>query len=215
VRPHDRAQIMEGCYRICAGIAVVGEILVLPGEQPNVTVEHWALGPDFRAPSAESPRVSLEIQYMGRVMPLERFLARFDKGTRHRRAVCAVTRADKTSTRKPASAMPEANKPTESQETMKKNYMQPLDRTQIMEGTYELYQGETKVGKLLVTYDNPGKSTEHWLLYSEYSWPSASNTEQEMRFQYQSEAIQLTSFLSSPPTGATYIIAACEQQTLP
>lgn len=216
VRPHDRAQIMEGWYKIEVGSSVVGEILVLPGEQPNVTVEHWALGPDFRAPSAESPRVSLEIQYMGRAMPLDRFLARFDKGARHRRAVCAVARANMKSTQNSASAMSEeANKPTESQETMKKNYMQPLDRTQIMEGTYELYQGTAKVGKLLVTFDNPGKSTEHWLLYSEYSWPSASNTEQELRFQYQSEAIQLTSFLSSPPTGATYIIAACEQQTLP
>lgn len=96
-----------------------------------------------------------------------------------------------------------------------KNYMRPLDRTQIVQGVYGLYQGTSEVGALLVTDDSPGVSTEHWLLFTGYAWPSEANPDQEIRFEYKSGAISLTSFLEEVPSGATYIVANCEQQTLP
>jgi hypothetical protein len=96
-----------------------------------------------------------------------------------------------------------------------KNYMRPLDRTQIIQGKYKLYQDKNLVGALRVTDDAPGRSTEHWLLYSEYLWPSETNNTQEIVFQYQDEPGELDDFLHNAPSGATYVIARCEQQTLP
>ncbi len=96
-----------------------------------------------------------------------------------------------------------------------KNYMRPLDRTQIIQGRYKLYQDNTLVGVLRVTDDAPGRSTEHWLLYSAYLWPSETNDTQEIVFKYQDEPGDLEEFLRDAPSGATYVIAHCEQQTLP
>ncbi len=95
-----------------------------------------------------------------------------------------------------------------------KNYMRPLDRTQIIQGKYLLYQGTIEVGGLLVTDDAPGVSTEHWLLGTSYMWPSASNPTQELRFEYKGAVIPVGEFLRDVPAGTTYVIARCEQQRL-
>lgn len=95
-----------------------------------------------------------------------------------------------------------------------KNYMRPVDRTQIIQGLYRLHQGEILVGQLLVIDGDPGVSTEHWLLNAEYRWPSEANRNQEIRFEYTGAAIELEEFLTNVPVGTTYVIASCQQQTL-
>lgn len=97
----------------------------------------------------------------------------------------------------------------------KKNYLHPADATQIMVGEYSVKQNGTQVGKLFVEeISGPTHTKEHWLLYSGYRWPSMGNQAESLQFEYKGVPGRLTDFLATPPSGAIYIIADCEQQTL-
>lgn len=219
MQPRDAAQIVQGVYQIFRGHTKVGQVLVMPGDRPGVSVEHWALGPDYQAPSHRNPDVSLRFKYMGLPVPLDRFAADLPRDAVRIRATCELasvaTHRVRTSSRS-TSSTPGVVIPTPQREQMmdSKNYMRPLDRTQIIQGKYLLYQGQTEVGGLLVTDDSPGVSTEHWLLSTSYMWPSASNPSQELRFEYKGSVVPVSEFLQDVPTGTTYVIARCEQQTL-
>lgn len=219
ITPRDAAQIVQGHFNIVQNGEPVGELLVLPGDFAGSNIEYWALGPRFLSPSAEIRRIAMTFEYKSSPIPQERFVAGLDRESRLVRAACEVTsaRAIWSQQKKSASsALGEADAKSGRHDIMnEKNYMRPLDRTQIVQGVYGLYQGTSEVGALLVTDDSPGVSTEHWLLFTGYAWPSEANPEQEIRFEYKSGAISLTSFLEEVPSGATYIVANCEQQTLP
>lgn len=99
--------------------------------------------------------------------------------------------------------------------TEKKNYLRPADATQIMAGEYTIKQSGTQVGKLYVEeLSGPTHTKEHWLLFSGYRWPSLGNQTQSLDFEYKGAPGRLNDFLDAPPSGSTYIIADCQQQTL-
>jgi subtilisin family serine protease len=219
VRPADAAQIIQGRYKIYLEGQPVGAVLVVPADRPGATVEHWVLGPRFTPPSAERRSVALLFEYAGKPVALERFLAGLPAGSQYVRAACEIAPGVRLRAADKIAELPSMAEGIDttagSTGTMTKNYMRPLDRTQIIQGRYMLYQGLTEVGALYVTDDSPGVSTEHWLLYEEYAWPSESNTVQEIRFEYKTTMGSLESFLTDPPSNTTYVIASCEQQTLP
>jgi hypothetical protein len=99
---------------------------------------------------------------------------------------------------------------------MNQSFTRPKDAVQIQYGVYHLVQGTATVGKLLVTQGTaPGASTESWLLYSSYHWPSSDYPNQSITFVYDGTPISLSEFLSGAPSDATYIVASCQQQSLP
>jgi len=107
--------------------------------------------------------------------------------------------------------------PEEREITM--SHTRPADSVQIMPGTYLLRQvlteGPATVGKLLVNAGTaPGVSTEKWLLYSTYRWPSSDHTTQSIEFLYQGTPVSESEFLEDAPKTATYIIASCQQQAI-
>lgn len=102
------------------------------------------------------------------------------------------------------------------------SHTRPQDSVQIMPGTYDLRQvlypteGPVIVGKLLVDPStSPTVSTERWLLYTTYRWPSSDHPTQSIEFLYQGEPVSEEEFLEGAPKNATYIIASCQQQAVP
>lgn len=95
-----------------------------------------------------------------------------------------------------------------------RKYARPADAVQIWTGEYVLRQGESIVGKLYVEELNgPSHTKEHWVLYSGYQWPSSTYPYKEIIFDYQGAVGDLEEFLDAPPSGSTYIIATCDQQS--
>ena len=96
------------------------------------------------------------------------------------------------------------------------NFAKPADAVQVWVGEYVLRQGAEIVGKLYVEeLAGPADTKEHWLLYRNYRWPSSTYPNQEISFHYQNVTGRLSDFLASPPEGSIYVIARCEQATLP
>lgn len=91
----------------------------------------------------------------------------------------------------------------------------PQDAVQLGDGLFELYQANVVVGRVLVEHPSPTQTLEHWGLYTSYRWPSSLNPRQETRFEYRGAAISASSFKDSLPSGSTYVIADCRQETLP
>lgn len=87
---------------------------------------------------------------------------------------------------------------------------------QIGVGFYVLYQGEIRVGQVLVEAVDPDTTTEHWGLYREYCWPSALNVRQDLRFEYAGDGRDLsgTKLRESLPQGSTYVVASCRQEVI-
>jgi subtilisin family serine protease len=97
-----------------------------------------------------------------------------------------------------------------------RNYVKPADVVQIWPGIYTLEQDEVVVGRLFVEQlSGPAHTKEHWLLYSSYRWPSETYPKQNITFSYEGAPGLLQDFLRDPPAGSAYIIASCDQQTLP
>lgn len=214
-RPGDTVQIIEGHYRMFVEKELVGELLVLPGDRPGVMNEYWALGPGYRPPSAQRPDTTLEIRYLGAPITQRRFRARLPAGTRLVLARCELTDPPKKTLSATHRGRHEGVETMEGAfEMTTKNYMSPSDKTQIIEGRYNLHQDDVLVGMLLVTDDAPLHSTEHWLLYESYRWPSQANPQQGLRFTYLGVPCKVGEFLAAAPPRATYVVARCEQQTL-
>ena len=94
---------------------------------------------------------------------------------------------------------------------------------QIDIGHYELYAGETMVGKVYVEYDpehaedeDPTDFTvERWCLFSSYTAPSSDNTSVSVTFSYApgvyANADEFQTYAETV-SGCTYIVAKCQQQ---
>ncbi|MFO0593220.1 MAG: hypothetical protein U0441_37105 [Polyangiaceae bacterium] len=95
------------------------------------------------------------------------------------------------------------------------SHSRPAVGVQIMLGVYRLFQ-EREVGQLYVEeLAGPTKTREHWILYGAYRWPSAEYPTQQLTFRYQGPPADLSEFLKGAPSGSTYVVADCSQQTLP
>ena len=94
----------------------------------------------------------------------------------------------------------------------------PTNAMQFGIGFYTIKQSENTVGKLLVLEGRNQSSTdEHWGLFPTYRWPSSFNQTQDIRYEYQGPPSTMTAaeFKASLSSGDTYVLAACEQETIP
>lgn len=93
--------------------------------------------------------------------------------------------------------------------------VRPQGAVQLGEGLFYLFQGEISVGQVFVELLRSGVSREHWCLYRSYRWPSAFNTKQELRFEFSASKPSIEDFKQALPSGSTYVVATCEQETIP
>jgi len=101
---------------------------------------------------------------------------------------------------------------TSNTSTNTRSATRPTDSVQIMAGWYRLLQAEVLVGQLWVEELGSGQSKEHWLLYSNYKWPSLDFPNQSIQFLRETSSISLEDFLHGAPSNAQYIIASCQRQ---
>ncbi|MGK3960839.1 hypothetical protein WMF38_48290 [Sorangium sp. So ce118] len=100
------------------------------------------------------------------------------------------------------------------------------DQLQVDVGTYDLYQGATKVGELFVEYDaqhpgDPRYSIEHWCLYGAFKSPSTLNRSTSIAFRYVNGGYGSSNdfrthvkALRSNEPALRYIQAKCQEQQL-
>lgn len=96
-----------------------------------------------------------------------------------------------------------------------RDLVRPQGSVQLGEGLFHLFQGDISVGQVLVETLPSGKAREHWCLYRSYRWPSTYNPRQELRFEFIASSPPVKEFKRALPSGSTYVVATCEQETIP